>query len=419
MAVSRGSIHHSVKEDFFYLISSLFDSKICKRAKQSTKDKTSDLICSYFNSKNVVLTPYARTSLYLTLKALNIPPGSEILMTPFNISPMLDVIEKLNLKPIFIDINLTDFGPRYNQLDKLLRKKPACFILTYLFGYVPNLKLITDYCKKYKVPLIEDFSQNIGATFQNKLLGTFGLASIYSASLTKYVDGYSGSFIISNDDNFTDKIKEISNNFLNTNPKRVKKIILTTLLWNIALSIKIFTVFIYPVLFLLKIIYPRIFERLLGTNTRLKRLFFLPSYYFEDISELQCIVMSKKFKELEELISSRIKLARRINLLIKEYYPKYYKNNLKNSFSNENNSNSFWQFIIKVRNTEKAKDILFYNFIETGITKLPNLSNFYDVKLENASKLKSEYIFFPLHNFNDDKPNKKFFKLLFDNDLLD
>ncbi len=419
MAVSRGSIHHSFKEDFKYLISSFLDSKLCNSAKQSTRAKTADLISSYFDSKNVVLTPYARTSLHLILKALNIPSGSEILMTPFNISPMLDVIEKLDLKPIFIDINLTDFGPKYDDLDKCLSKKPACFILTYLFGYVPDIKLISDYCKKYKVPLIEDFSQNIGSAFQNKLLGTFGLASIYSASLTKYVDGYSGSFIISNDDIFVNKIKEISNYFLNTNPKRIKKIILLTLLWNIALSIKIFSIFIYPGLYLLKVINPEIFERLLGSRNAIDRLFSLPNYYFEDISEIQCIVMKKKLLELEKLISCRTKLVKRVNLFIKNNYPKYYTKNLTKLFSDENYSNSFWQFIIKVKNTEKAKDILFYNFIETGITKLPNLSNFYEVKLENATKLKSEYIFMPLHDFKTDKATKRFFKLLSDNDLLD
>ena len=419
MAVSRGSIHHSFKEDFSNLIFSLIDSKICKPAKQSTKDKTKDLISSYFGSKNTVLTPYARTSLYLILKALNIPSGSEILMTPFNISPMLDVIEKLDLKPTFIDINLTDFGPKYDDLDKSLSKKPACFILTYLFGYVPNIKLITDYCKKYKVHLIEDFSQNIGSTYQNKLLGTFGLASIYSASLTKYVDGYSGSFIISNDDIFVDKIREISNSFLNTNPKRIKKIILLTLLWNISLSIKIFSIFIYPGLFLLKVMNPKIFERLLGTRNEIKRLFSLPNYYFEDISEIQCIVMNKKLRKLEKLISTRTKLIKRVNLIVKNNYPQYYKKNLIKLFSDENYSNSFWQFIIKVKNTEKAKEILFYNFIETGITKLPNLSNFYEVKLENATKLKSEYIFLPLHDFKTDKVTERFFKLLSDNDLLD
>ena len=250
MAVSRGSIHHSFKEDISNLISSFLDSKLCNSANQSTKAKTVDLISSYFDSKNVVLTPYARTSLYLILKALNIPSGSEILITPFNISPMLDVIEKLDLKPIFIDINLTDFGPKYDDLDKCLSKRPACFILTYLFGYVPDIKLISDYCKKYNVPLIEDFSQNIGSAFQNKLLGTFGLVSIYSASLTKYVDGYSGSFIISNDDIFVDKIKDISNNFLKTNPKRIKNYSFNTFMEYCIINKNIFNFYLPWIIFI-------------------------------------------------------------------------------------------------------------------------------------------------------------------------
>ena len=47
------------------------------------------------------------------------------------------------------------------------------------------------------------------------------------------------------------------------------------------------------------------------------------------------------------------------------------------------------------------------------------LSNFYNVKLENATKLKSEYIFMPLHDFKTDKATESFLNLLSDNDLLD
>ena len=51
------------------------------------------------------------------------------------------------------------------------------FFLTYLFGYVPDLDLILNLCKKYNVILIEDISQNIGAKYKNQALGTFGKVS--------------------------------------------------------------------------------------------------------------------------------------------------------------------------------------------------------------------------------------------------
>ena len=79
-------------------------------------------------------------------------------MTPFNISPMVDVIDSLGFKPVFIDINLTDFGPNYEELEKYLKKTNIkCFLLTYLFGYVPDIELIDSLCRKHDVYLIERY----------------------------------------------------------------------------------------------------------------------------------------------------------------------------------------------------------------------------------------------------------------------
>ena len=89
-------------------------------------------------------------------------------MTPFNIYPMLDVIKNLELKPTFIDINLEDFGPNYSELESSLSRKPYCFFLTYLFGYVPNMEYILNLCKKYDVILIEDISHSIGSKYKNQ-----------------------------------------------------------------------------------------------------------------------------------------------------------------------------------------------------------------------------------------------------------
>ena len=69
VAISRGSINHSFKEDLLFLMRAFLRSDSCKRAKQKTRQETENLIKVSFNSRNAILTPYARTSLYLILKS--------------------------------------------------------------------------------------------------------------------------------------------------------------------------------------------------------------------------------------------------------------------------------------------------------------------------------------------------------------
>ena len=80
MPISRGSIHHSIREDLWALLLSLLDKKSCEEATKKTIINTTNKIKTFFGTSEVVLFPYARTSLYALLSKLDIPKGSEILI---------------------------------------------------------------------------------------------------------------------------------------------------------------------------------------------------------------------------------------------------------------------------------------------------------------------------------------------------
>ena len=127
MFISRGSIHHPISEDLKSLISSFLKKGECNRASLKNKKELQNYITNYFDIKDPILFPYARTCLLAILKSMKIKKGSSILMTPYNIGPMLNVIESLGYKPTFVDINLEDFGPDLTHLRKKLLEEPAVF----------------------------------------------------------------------------------------------------------------------------------------------------------------------------------------------------------------------------------------------------------------------------------------------------
>ena len=391
-AIPRGSINHLIIDDIKTLAKSLISKDSCKRADAKTKHLTEKYIENYFLGSEAQIMPFARTAFHSILASLNIDKKQTILMTPFNISPMLNIIESLGFNVDFVDINLTDFGPSYEDLKIKLSKKPSCFFLTYLFGYIPNLDYIVELCKENNVILIEDISQNIGAKYKGKLLGSFGKASIYSASLTKYVDGYNGGFVISKNKSLIRKIKSYSKNLNQPDPNRIRKIILKTLIWNIALNPQVFNLFTYKLLQLINLISPSYLKKMLGASIKLERVKKLPKYYFEDISNLQCNAIIKYLSCLDNLIDKRYRYVER---LLKATNTEL---DTKKSLNNRSNS-IFWQYLIKVDNTENTKKLLFNNKIETGTTNLPNLAKSCGIMLKNAEQLKNNHLFIPLHDF--------------------
>ena len=176
------------------------------------------------------------------------------------------------------------FGPVLSDLKSKLAQSPGCFLLTYLFGYVPDIDTITAFCQNYDVPLIEDISQVIGAKYKSRLLGTFGSAAIYSASLTKYIDSYNGGFVITSDRSLGKSLLGFANTLTAPRSSRIQMIILKTLIWNICLNLYVFNIFTYPLLRLLKACFPRLFNSILGPSIKPANSKTLPSFYFESIS---------------------------------------------------------------------------------------------------------------------------------------
>ena len=127
MFIPRGSIRHSLMYDLLNNVSIYIKPSLLEKVTNKTRKKTSKEINDYFYPYKSHLLPYARTSLHALIKSLDIPKGSEILMTPFNIYPMVNIMESLELKIKFIDINLYDYGPDYDALDYHLSRKPAFF----------------------------------------------------------------------------------------------------------------------------------------------------------------------------------------------------------------------------------------------------------------------------------------------------
>lgn len=396
MAVSRGSVQHSIIEDFWNtLVSQIAPRSTSKRATVKQKEAVCQKIENKLGFKNITLFPYARSAFHAILTSLNLPPNSEILLTPISIGPMLEIIKSLGHKPVFVDIELETFCADPLELEKKLKTKPPCFLLTYLFGYVPNIEKIASMCEKHGTVLIEDISHNICATFKGRPLGTFGSAAIYSASLLKYLDAYNGAFATTNKLSLHHSLNKKVSEYKIPDSKRIKRIIKTTLIWNISLSKIPFSLIVYPLLSLIKKINREKFEAILGAKIKFELNEKLPRYYFEDISWIQCNMMLKQLVNLNKKINPRIERVSKLSLIGAKILCSPLKPNETQSKSNK--KHTFWQLVVPVNNLKETRDKLFAEGIETGSTNLYDLASISGVKLKNSQKLKNQYIFIPIH----------------------
>jgi perosamine synthetase len=394
MAISRGSIRHTLGEDFTNTIRSLTQkSALAARASASERQELCAKISRQFGFDEVVLFPYARSAFYAILKSLDLPPKSEILLTPITIGPMLEVILALGHRPVFVDIELETFCVDIDDLRAKLGRRPTCFLLTYLFGYVPNIEAVADLCRAAGTALLEDISHNIGATYKGRSLGSFGTAAIYSASLLKYVDAYNGAFAVTRDPALAARLRDVVSTFTDPDPARISGIIRTTFVWNFCLRRIPFTMVVYPLLSLIKALDKEAFEKLLGARIDFKPLDTLPGYYFENIAKIQCETMSKQLDKLEKLLEERLRDV----ALADDVGSKVLGRPVAPATRPGEARHTYWQFITPVSDLAQTRDALFRAGVETGATNLMNLADVYGVEAPNAQRLKGYHIFIPIH----------------------
>jgi len=122
-------------------------------------------------------------------------------------SPMI-----LGMEPILCDCNMEDLSCNLSHLENIFKlHNPAAVILVSVLGLVPKMQEIIDMCDKYNVILLEDACESLGSKFNDKLLGSFGLASFFSLYYGHHLSTIEGGFINTNDKELANVLLSIRN----------------------------------------------------------------------------------------------------------------------------------------------------------------------------------------------------------------
>jgi dTDP-4-amino-4,6-dideoxygalactose transaminase len=148
------------------------------------------------NGRPWVYSSYGRSSIYHILRLLDI---NNILVPIYICSTVLEPLKRLNIEPIFYDLDTKDLNPSLDSIKSLVAKYDIKAVLVAsMYGNPANLNEIEKFCKKNGIFMIDDAAQSFGAKLDNKSIGCFGDAGFFSFSPGKPTAGHMGSFFWSN-----------------------------------------------------------------------------------------------------------------------------------------------------------------------------------------------------------------------------
>jgi UDP-2-acetamido-2-deoxy-ribo-hexuluronate aminotransferase len=170
-----------------------------------------DKLSAYTGSKHCITVASGTEALLMSLMALDIKPGDEIITTPFTFVATAEVIVLLGAKPIFVDIEPDTCNMDASLIEAKITAKTKAIMPVSLYGQTADMDAINAIAAKHgNIPVIEDAAQSFGASYKGRKscnLSTIGCTSFFpSKPLGCYGDG---GAIFTNDDALAQAMREI------------------------------------------------------------------------------------------------------------------------------------------------------------------------------------------------------------------
>jgi len=169
-------------------------------------------IAQYCGTTHAVGCASGSDALFLSLMALGIGPGDEVLTTPFTFFATAGAISLIGAIPVFVDVEERTFNMDMNQVAQVLAQHPKvrAIIPVHLFGGCADLDPLLAMASERDLPIIEDAAQSIGSEYKGRRAGGMGRIGAFSFFPTKNLGGYGdGGIMTTNDAGIAERLRSM------------------------------------------------------------------------------------------------------------------------------------------------------------------------------------------------------------------
>jgi dTDP-4-amino-4,6-dideoxygalactose transaminase len=161
----------------------------------------------YIGSRYAIGCASGSDALLLSLMAMGVKAGDEVITIPFTFFATVSAISRLGAKPVFVDIQPDTFNIDPARIERAITPRTKAIIPVHLFGQCADMAAINEIAKRKKIYVIEDACQAIGASQGNKRAGVLGDTGCFSFFPSKNLGGFGdGGLITTNDKALADSM---------------------------------------------------------------------------------------------------------------------------------------------------------------------------------------------------------------------
>lgn len=177
-------------------------------------------IADYVGSKYAVAVTNCTAALQMALLALDVRQGDMVVVSSYSWISTANVIELCGAQPVFVDINLDTYNICPNQLQEVLRslfsnretsRRVKAVLPVHTFGQIADMPSILEVAGCYDLPVVEDAACALGADFEGRKAGNWGVMGCFSFHPRKAVTTGEGGVITTSEEELYLKLQSLRN----------------------------------------------------------------------------------------------------------------------------------------------------------------------------------------------------------------
>lgn len=169
-------------------------------------------VADYLKVSDALGVASGTDALHLSIEALNIGEGDEVITSPFTFFATAEAIVYTGAKPVFVDIEPGTFTLDCAMIEEKITPRTKAILPVHLFGHPSDMERIMAIAERHGLHIVEDCAQAFGAEIRGRKVGSFGDMGCFSFYPSKNLGAYGdGGMITLREHGFSDAIKSLRN----------------------------------------------------------------------------------------------------------------------------------------------------------------------------------------------------------------
>lgn len=166
-----------------------------------------NLVKEYTNVSHAFATSSATTGLHLSLIALGVGPGDEVIIPAFSFPATANVVVQCGATPVFVDIELPSFVADPKDIKRKVNRRTKAIMPIHAFGLSSDIRSIVEIAKNEDLFVVEDAATGLGSTVDGMHPGSISDLAVFSFHPRKIITTGEGGMVLTNSDKLAERIQ--------------------------------------------------------------------------------------------------------------------------------------------------------------------------------------------------------------------